>query len=80
MVRIQVRLTDEQAELLRRVAARRGVSMAALLREAVDLWASSAHGLSEDERRARAIAAIGIIKGGPPDLAARHDDYFVRGM
>ena len=80
MVRTQVHLTEEQAELLRRVAARRGVSMAAVLREAVDLWASSARGLSEDERRSRAIAAIGIIKGGPPDLAARHDDYFAEAI
>lgn len=80
MVITQVELTDEQAELLQRVSTQRGVSMDAVLREAVDLWASSAHGLSEDDRRSRAIAAIGIIKGGPPDLAERHDDYVAEAL
>jgi len=77
MVRMEVRLTDEQAELLRRGAAERGVSMAALVREAVEVWATGSRGLSGEEECRRAIAAIGMIKGGPADMAARHDDYFV---
>lgn len=76
MVRMEVRLTDEQAELLRRVATARGVPMAALVREAVEVWATGSRGLSSEEKRRRAIAAIGIVKGGPADMAARHDDYF----
>lgn len=80
MIRTQVQLTPEQAELLRRMSAERGTSVAALLREAIDVWARSAQALSEQERRRRAIEGIGIIKGGPEDLASKHDDYFVESI
>ena len=45
--------------------------MAALIREAVEVWATGSRGLSGEEERRRAIAAIGMIKGGPADMAAR---------
>ena len=80
MVRTQVQLTAAQAELLRRMSSERGVSIAALLREAIDLWAAAAGVLSEDERRERAIQGIGVVKGGPEDLSARHDDYFAESV
>ena len=80
MVRTQVQLTEEQAELLHRVSVERGVSLAALLREAVEVWSAAARSLSEDEKRRRAISAIGMLKDGPADLAERHDDYFVEAI
>jgi hypothetical protein len=80
VVRTQVQLTPEQAELLRRISAERGVSMAALLREAIEAWGSSTGALSDGEKRRRATAAIGVLSGGPDDLAARHDDYFVESI
>ena len=36
MVRTQIQLTEQQAELLKAAAARRGVSMAELIRQSVD--------------------------------------------
>ena len=75
MVRTQVQLTEEQAVLLRQVAADRGVSIAALMREAVDLWRTTSPRLTRDEKRRRALAIVGMIKGGPSDIAERHDDY-----
>lgn len=71
MVRMQIQLSQEQAERVRRLAYERGVSIAALVREAVD-------GLGETEaaaRRRRALAAVGRVRSGLPDLGARHDDY-----
>lgn len=71
MVRMQIQLNQEQAEKVRRLAYERGMSIAALVREAVD-------GLGETEaaaRRRRAVAAIGKGRSGLPDLGERHDDY-----
>lgn len=74
MVRTQIQLTEEQFKALKQRAAERGVSMAALVREAVD------RGLRHDEiaaRRARALSVIGRFrdKDGATDVSVRHDDY-----
>lgn len=74
MIRTQVQLTETQAEKLRRIAAARGVSMAAVIREAVDRLPD------RDDRRerwARALAAVGKghDRDGATDVSVRHDEY-----
>lgn len=74
MVRTQIQLTDEQAEGLRRLAARRGVSMAALIREGVERT------LVGDEQallRERAMSVVGKYtdRDGATDVAKDHDRY-----
>ena len=76
MIRTQIQLTEEQAAKLKRLAAERDVSMAEVIREAVD-------GLPDHndraERYARALAAVrrGGFRDieGKTDVAARHDKY-----
>lgn len=75
MVRTQVQLTEEQAERLRRAAADRGVSMAALIREAVDELPAT-HGA--DARWDRALAAVGAGASGAGDVSSDHDRHLVR--
>ncbi|CAN5488057.1 hypothetical protein BH20ACT19_BH20ACT19_01860 [soil metagenome] len=72
MVRTQVQLTEPQAERLRRLAADRGVSMAAVIREAVD-----AIPLREDAdaRWERAWQAVGCGASGIGDIASEHDRH-----
>jgi predicted DNA-binding protein len=75
MIRTQIQLTDEQAARLRRVAAERGVSIAALIREAIDA------SLSEPEleqRHSRALAAIGRFRSGRGGIAEQHDQELER--
>jgi len=76
MIRTQIQLTEEQAAKLKRVATERGVSMAEVLREAVERLPD---GGERAERWARALAAAG--KGhdreGATDVSVRHDDYLV---
>jgi Arc/MetJ-type ribon-helix-helix transcriptional regulator len=76
MIRTQVQLTTEQAAKLKRLAAERDVSMAEVIREAVDRLPD---GDDRAERLERALAAIrrGGFRDreGKTDVAIRHDDY-----
>jgi len=70
MIRTQIRLTEHQAATLKRVAREHGVSMASVIRDAVDSI------IDEADRQARvecAIAAIGGFVDGEPDAARNHD-------
>jgi predicted DNA-binding protein len=72
MVRTQIQLTDEQSRRLRRIAAQRGVSMAELIRDAVDRQLEQA---PTDQARARAVSAVGGFHSGRADVSTRHDDH-----
>lgn len=75
MVRTQIQLTEEQSRFLREMAEEEGVSLAEIIRRSVEAMMRSRHEPSLEERRRRAIALAGRFSG-PPDWAARHDDYF----
>ena len=75
MERTQISLEPEQADRLRRLARERGVSMAHLIREAVD----AAYGPEAPDSRealwARAWSAVGCGHSGLGDVARDHDRY-----
>jgi Arc/MetJ-type ribon-helix-helix transcriptional regulator len=77
MVRTIVQLPDEQAAALERAARRRGVSRAAVVREALDLLLGE-EASSDDKALRRALAAAGSFASGVPDLAERHDEYLAQ--
>lgn len=79
MVRTQIQLTDDQANQLRELAAREGLSMAELIRQAVDLILVRRTAVSVDPWQ-RCKAAIGGFHSGLGDVAERHDDYFVESI
>ena len=63
---MQIQLTDEQAGFLRRAAAERGVPVAAVIRELIDL------GLRAPAAE-RARAAIGRFGSGMSRCSREHD-------
>ena len=73
MVRTQIQLTETQAASLRSAAARKGISMAELIRQAIDATLAGKMERSEDELRQRAMAAAGVFHSGRKDVAERHD-------
>lgn len=75
MIRTQVQFTDAQMRKLKRLAAERGVSVAALIREGVDLLVRGALEGGEAGRRQRALAAAGRFRSDRTDLATEHDRY-----
>ncbi len=77
MVRMQIRLSAEQVEALKRLAAERGVSVSELVRRAVDAFLAGTGAPTPEELRRRALSIIGMVIDGPTDMSARHDDYAV---
>jgi hypothetical protein len=73
MVRMQIQFTEEQTAELRYQARRRGVSIAAFVRKAVDRELS--HRESHAEAWARALAAVGAGRGDGTNVGERHDEF-----
>ncbi len=73
MIRTQVSLTEEQMRRLRREARRRHVSLAAVVRDAVDQVVPD-----EDDARSDRIDALlevaGSAASGSGDVAREHDE------
>jgi hypothetical protein len=69
-----VQLTDEQATELKKLAATKGVSMAELVRCAVDQFLR-VESLGAEERRRRAMSFAGRFHGFETDLSVEHDKY-----
>jgi hypothetical protein len=76
MVRTQIQLTEEQAKEVRRIARARRVSVAELIREAVDDVIRSGAGVAagEGERGRRALNAVGQFNSGKRDGSREHDN------
>lgn len=70
MIRTQVQLTEAQADVVKRVAARRGISMAEVLRELVDAHLVES---AESDRRERAMRAVGRHHSGRTTVSRDHD-------
>jgi len=73
MIRTQISLDERQMERLRELARLRNVSMAELVREAVDALLAS----PTPEAWERASAVVGKYRSGEPnnDVARNHDEY-----
>lgn len=78
MVRTQIQLTDEQARAIKRIALSRHVSVAELIRRAVDGLIKSGTAADPEERRRRAIEIVGKFRSGRRDVSRRHDRYLAQ--
>lgn len=75
MIRTQIQLTEEQSARLKAAAARRGVSVAELIRQSVDALLSRSAERSLDDLYRRASQAAGRHRSGWRDVSVRHDEY-----
>ena len=75
MVCIQIWLTEKQAKTLKKLASTRRLSVAELIRQAVDSIIQSNAVIDIEERRKRAINAVGKFRSGKRDISKEHDKY-----
>ena len=74
MIRTQIQLTDDQAQALKALSARTGLSLAELVRRG--LVPLLRGGLAEHDNRARRAAdAVGRFHSGKTDISLDHDRY-----
>lgn len=80
MVRTQIQLTEKQVNTLKNLAASRNLSIAELIRRAVDNLIKSNSELDIEERKRRAIEIAGRFRSGKRDISAKHDRYLVEAI
>ncbi|MBI4729359.1 MAG: ribbon-helix-helix protein, CopG family [Acidobacteria bacterium] len=73
MLRTQIQLSDEQLARVKRTAAERGVSVAQVVRDALEAWMCEAPSL--DGALDRALSAAGRFHSGHRDVSERHDRH-----
>ena len=74
MIRTQIQLEEDQIEWLRAEARARGVSVSQLIREGITLFRAREERFSEEKKK-RALGAVGRFSSGASDISERHDDY-----
>ena len=77
MVRTQIQMTEEQVKALKRIALSRHLSIAELIRQAVDTVIRTNTMVDIEERRKRAIDIVGRFSSGKRDISRKHDTYLV---
>jgi len=79
MVRTHIQLTDEQARAIKRIASAKGVSVAEVIRRAVEGIIKSSPEADTEERQKRALEIVGKFRSGKRDVSKRHDAYLAEG-
>jgi hypothetical protein len=77
MLRTQIQIDEGQIRWLRDRAKERGVSVSQLIREGVEFYRKCEDRLPEDKKK-KALAAIGRYASGVSDISEKHDDYLAK--
>jgi hypothetical protein len=75
MVRTQIQLTEDQAKALKRIAQSRRLSIAEIIRKAVETMIKSSNVVDYEERHKRAMEIVGKFSSGKRDISKKHDLY-----
>ena len=75
MVRTQIQLTEDQAKALKRIAQSRHLSVAEVIRKAIDAAIRSSSVIDIEERHKRAMEIVGKFASGKRDVSKKHDLY-----
>jgi hypothetical protein len=76
MIRVQVRLTEDQARALKDIAHQENASIAELTRRAIDQWLQTTDTPLMPEHRRRALGVVGRFRSSDQtDVSEQHDEY-----
>ena len=73
MIRTQIQLTEDQARALKKIALSQHLSVAELVRKAVDAVIKSTPPVNAEERHKRAMEIVGKFGSGKRDVSKKHD-------
>ena len=73
--RTQIQLTDAQFRVLKRISSQRNISVAEIVRDGVEMVTRSFVYPDMDEKRKRAIEAVGLYHSGKKNVSEKHDDH-----
>jgi hypothetical protein len=74
LIRTQVQIEEDQIKWLRAKAMEKGVSVSQLIREGVALYRTQEEQIPDDKKK-RALTAVGRFSSDASDVSVRHDDY-----
>ena len=80
MVRLQIQLEESKHDAVRRLAHQQHTSVSAVIRQMVDQGLRAGSPPATTDAVSVLLAVAGMIKGGPGDMAARHDDYLAESV
>lgn len=82
MVRTQIQITESQTQRLKKLAMQRGLSVAELIRQAIDLILQAPSKLTIDRQQkwGAAISVVGKFYTDAPALSIHHDEYFAQAI
>jgi hypothetical protein len=75
MVRTQIQLREDQAKALKRIAASRHLSVAELIRRAIDAMIKTSAAVDPEVRLKRSLEIAGKFSSGKRDISKKHDVY-----
>jgi hypothetical protein len=75
MVRTQIQLTAEQSKRLKKVAARRGISVAEVIRRSIDTTLATDDLPDMEKIRSNARSIFGKYQDKATDVSSNHDKY-----
>lgn len=75
MVRTQIQITERQYEALKAKAARQGLSLAAIIRQSLDMMLWETPEVDRKNRLEQALSVAGQFRSGLSDLSSNHDRY-----
>lgn len=75
MIRTQIQLTEKQARHLKEMAKAKNVSVSELIRQGIGLLLKNSSIVDIEERKKRALQAVGKFRSGSTDISEKHDEY-----
>lgn len=83
MVPTRIQLTENQARILEQIAAEKETTVTELIRQSIDdmirhrkdIGGGKQFDADREERRRRALSAVGAFSCGVDDLSVNHDKY-----
>ena len=77
MLRMQIQFTQDQIDKLKSLAFAKRTSCSELVRQALDHWFEAQFDSSLEEKKKKALEALGLYSSGHTNVSEQHDKYLM---